>query len=56
MVSLARGYQEVGERGVRLASISVDPPSYNSVMVKKLDLPFPLLGDPRGGLLKRLGL
>jgi hypothetical protein len=36
--------------------ISVDPPSHNLAMVQKLDLPFPLLSDPRGDLIKSLEL
>ena len=36
--------------------ISVDPPGRNVAMVEKLDLPFPLLSDPRGELIKSLGL
>ena len=36
--------------------ISVEPPSRNVAMVEKLDLPFPLLSDPRGELIKRVGL
>jgi len=35
---------------------SVDPPSHNRAMVEKLDLPFPLLSDPRGDLIKSLDL
>jgi hypothetical protein len=34
----------------------VDPPSRNKAMVGKLDLPFPLLSDPRGDVIKALGL
>ena len=34
----------------------MDPPSHNKPMVEKLDLPFPLLSDPRGDLAKRCGL
>jgi hypothetical protein len=34
----------------------VDPPEHNSRMVGKLLLPFPLLSDPRGELIKRCGL
>ena len=39
-----------------MAGVSVDPPSRNSAMVEKLDLPLPLLSDPRGDFIKRLGL
>jgi hypothetical protein len=34
----------------------VDPPDHNTAMVEKLDLPFPLLSDPRGDLIKNLDL
>jgi AhpC/TSA family len=34
----------------------VDPPDINAQMVGKLLLPFPLLSDPRGELIKRYGL
>ena len=34
----------------------MDPPSRNAAMVEKLGLPFPLLSDPRGDLIKSLGL
>jgi len=34
----------------------VDPPDHNKAMVQKLDLPFPLLSDPRGDVIKSLGL
>jgi hypothetical protein len=36
--------------------ISVDPPENNARMVGKLLLPFPLLSDPRGELIKRYAL
>jgi superfamily I DNA/RNA helicase len=39
-----------------VAGISVDPPSHNRAMVEKLDLPFPLLSDPKGDLIKSLDL
>jgi hypothetical protein len=41
---------------VKIAGISVDPPSRNAAMVDKLDLPFHLLSDPRGDLIKHCGL
>jgi hypothetical protein len=34
----------------------VDPPGHNAAMVEKLDLPFLLLSDPRGDLIKSLEL
>jgi peroxiredoxin len=56
LVSFARDYEEFKDRGVRIAGISVDPPSRNAAMVEKLDLPFHLLSDPRGELIKHCDL
>jgi hypothetical protein len=39
-----------------VVGVSVDPPDNNARMVGKLRLPFPLLSDPRGELIKRFGL
>jgi hypothetical protein len=36
--------------------ISVEPPSQNAAMAEKLDLPLPFLRDPKGELIKRVGL
>jgi hypothetical protein len=52
----ARDYEDFEERKVRIAGISVDPPSRNAGMVDKLGLPFHLLSDPRGDLIKHCGL
>jgi hypothetical protein len=41
---------------VRIAGVSVDPPSNSEVMVEKLKLPFPLLSDARGELGKLYGV
>ncbi len=41
---------------MRVAGVSVDPPSHSRVMVDKLALHFPLLSDPTGDLAKRCGL
>jgi peroxiredoxin len=56
LVSFARDYEEFEQRNVRIAGISVDPPSSNAVMVDKLDLPFHLLSDPWGDVIKHCGL
>jgi peroxiredoxin len=56
LVSFARDYEEFKDRGVRIAGISVDPPSHNGAMVEKLDLPFHLLSDPRGELIEHCDL
>lgn len=49
-------YGEIEQRGFGVAGISIDPPGRNAAMVEKLGLPFPLLSDPRGDLIKSLGL
>jgi peroxiredoxin len=56
LVSFARDYEQFEERGVRIAGISIDPPSRNAAMVENLDLPFHLLSDPRGELIKYCNL
>jgi peroxiredoxin len=56
LVSFARDYEEFKDRGVRIAGISVDPPSRNAAMVEKLNLPFHLLSDPRGELIEHCDL
>ena len=48
--------EEFEGRGAHIVGISVDPPDNNAQMVGKLLLPFPLLSDPRGDLIKRYGL
>lgn len=42
--------------GVSIAGISVDPVENNRAMVEKLLLPFPLLSDPEGRLIKEWGV
>ena len=39
-----------------VAGISVDPVENNRAMVDKLLLPFPLLSDPEGGVIKDWGV
>ncbi len=56
LAGYAREYEEFDKRGAQVAGISVDPPGNNARMVGKLLLPFPLLSDPRGELIKRYGL
>src|SRR5919206_1296785 len=56
LVSYARKYEEFERRGAQVAGISVDPPENSAQMVAKLLLPFPLLSDPRGELIRRYGL
>jgi peroxiredoxin len=42
--------------GVILAGISVDPIENNRAMAEKLLLPFPLLSDPEGRVIKEWGV
>jgi peroxiredoxin len=56
LAGYAREYEEFDKRGAQVAGISVDPPGNNARMVGKLLIPFPLLSDPRGELIKRYGL
>lgn len=48
----AREYGEFERRGSQIAAVSVDPPQRNAAMVEKLLLPFPLLSDPAGAVLR----
>ncbi|NND04031.1 MAG: redoxin domain-containing protein [Acidimicrobiia bacterium] len=43
---MAQRHDEILAAGARVIGISVDPPEMQSAMVKKLELPFPLLSDP----------
>jgi peroxiredoxin len=56
LAGYARRFAEFDRRGAQVAGVSVDPPDDNARLVGKLRLPFPLLSDPRGELIKRLGL
>src|ERR671916_305045 len=56
LAGYARRFEAFERRGARVAGVSVDPPDNNARLVGKLLLPFPLLSDPRGELIKRYGL
>ncbi len=56
MASYARNWDRFVAEGVSLAGISVDPIDNNAVMVEKLLLPFPLLSDPEGRVIKEWGV
>ena len=56
MASYARSWDRFTEEGVSLAGISVDPIDNNRPMVGKLLLPFPLLSDPEGRVIKAWGV
>ena len=56
MASYARNWDRFVQEGVSLAGISVDPIENNRAMVEKLLLPFPLLSDPEGRVIKEWGV
>lgn len=56
LAGYARNLDQFERRGAQLAGISVDPPQSGARMVGMLRLPFPLLSDPRGELIRRCGL
>ena len=56
MASYARTWERFVGQGVNLAGISVDPVENNRAMVAKLLLPFPLLSDPEGRVIKEWGV
>ena len=53
MASYARNWDRFVAEGVSLAGISVDPIENNCSMVDKLLLPFALLSDPEGRVIKQ---
>src|SRR4028118_200341 len=56
LAAYARKYNEFERRGTQPAAISVDPPVHNARMVGKLQIPFPLLSDPKGEVARAYGL
>jgi len=52
-VQYARKYGEFEHRKAQVVGVSVDSILRNATMVEKLDLPFPLLSDPHGAVMKR---
>ena len=52
MASYARDWERFVKEGVSVAGISVDAIENNRAMVDKLLLPFPLLSDPEGRVIK----
>ena len=56
MASYARSWDRFVEEGVGLAGISVDPIENNRAMVGKLLLPFALVSDPEGRVIKAWGV
>jgi peroxiredoxin Q/BCP len=51
-----RRYDDLGEAGVRLVGVSVDPAEANEAFAEECRLRFPLVSDPNGELTTRLGL
>jgi peroxiredoxin len=56
LASYARTWDRFADAGVAVAGISVDPVENNRAMVEKLLLPFPLLSDPEGRVIKDWGV
>ncbi len=52
MGSYARHWERFQQGGLEVAAISVDGVEQNRAMVDKLLLPFPLLSDPEGEVIK----
>jgi peroxiredoxin Q/BCP len=51
-----RSYPQLREAGVRLVGVSVDPEDVNQRFAEDCKLEFPLVSDPGGELVSRLGL
>jgi hypothetical protein len=56
LASYARTWERFTTDDVSVAGISVDPVVNNRAMVEKLLLPFPLLSDPEGRVIKAWGV
>ena len=56
MASYARSWDRFASERVDLAAISVDPVENNRAMVEKLLLPFTLLSDPEGRVIREWGV
>jgi peroxiredoxin Q/BCP len=56
LASYARNWERFKGAGVSVVGISVDPVENNHAMVDKLLLPFPLLSDPEGQVIKAWGV
>jgi peroxiredoxin len=56
LASYARNWERFVSEGVGVAGISVDPVENTRAMVEKLLLPFPLLSDPEGRVIKEWGV
>jgi peroxiredoxin Q/BCP len=56
LASYARIWDRFVSEGVSLVGISVDPVENNQALVDKLLLPFPLLSDPEGKVIREYGI
>ena len=56
MASYARDWEKFEAAGLALAAISVDSVEQNAAMVDKLLLPFPVLSDPEGAVIRDYGV
>lgn len=56
MASYARDIGRFEAAGLEIAAVVVDPVPNNRAMVEKLLLPFPILSDPEGDVIRRWGV
>jgi peroxiredoxin len=56
LASYAREQDRFVERGIQVVGVSVDDRERNAAMVDKLRLPFPLLSDPEGQVIRQWGV
>ncbi len=56
MASYARQWERFEQAGLQAAAIVVDPVENNAAMVDKLLLPFPILSDPEGRVIREYGV
>ena len=56
MASYARQWERFEQTGLQAVGIVVDPVENNAAMVDKLLLPFPILSDPEGRVIREYGV
>ena len=56
MASYARQWERFEGAALEVAGVVVDPVENNAAMVDKLLLPFPILSDPEGRVIKEYGV
>jgi len=52
LLCYARGFERIEGEGLQLAAISVDSVEQNAALAEKLLLPFPVLSDPDGAVIR----